>query len=69
MPRASVEYCKRTPVHKMGFSQRSSCKAQGIIKRSSGKKFKSPSTIQRRGSKRVTKSKRTKNRGSRSRRY
>ena len=35
----SREYCKRTPVSKMGFSQRSSCKAQGLIKRT-GKKNK-----------------------------
>ena len=39
MPRMSREYCKRTPVSKMGFSQRSSCKAQGLIKRT-GKKNK-----------------------------
>ncbi len=38
----SPSYCKKTPVKKMGFSQRSSCKAQGFIKRSDGKKRISP---------------------------
>jgi len=33
MPRASRSYCKSTPISKMGFTQRSSCKAQGLIKR------------------------------------
>jgi S1-C subfamily serine protease len=33
----SISYCKKTPIKKMGFSQRSSCKAQGLIKRSSKK--------------------------------
>ena len=42
MPKASRSYCKSTSVSKMGFSQRASCKAQGVIKRSSGKKYKSP---------------------------
>jgi hypothetical protein len=36
MPSMSRKYCKSTPVSKMGFSQRSSCKAQGLIKRSDG---------------------------------
>ena len=31
----SREYCKKTPVSKMGFSQKASCKAQGLIARSS----------------------------------
>ena len=35
------KYCKTTPVSRMGFSQRSSCKAQGIIKRSDGTRRKS----------------------------
>jgi hypothetical protein len=39
MPAVSRSYCKRTPARKMGFSQRSSCKAQGLLKRS-GKKNK-----------------------------
>ena len=47
MPKASKKYCKTTSVKKMGFSQRSSCKAQGLIKRSNGKKFKSPSVRKR----------------------
>ena len=46
MPAVSRSYCKRTPVRKMGFSQRSSCKAQGLLKRSGkknkGKYIKSP---------------------------
>lgn len=35
----SRKYCLSTPVKKMGFSQKASCKAQGFIKRSS-KKYK-----------------------------
>jgi len=35
MPSMSREYCKKTPVSKMGFSQKASCKAQGLIARSS----------------------------------
>ena len=46
MPRMSRSYCKNTPFRKMGFSQRSSCKAQGLIKRTGksnkGKYVKSP---------------------------
>ena len=46
MPGASREYCKRTPIQKMGFTQRASCKAQGLIARTSrklkGKKVVSP---------------------------
>lgn len=41
-PPVSASYCKKTPVSKMGFTQRSSCKAQGLIKRSNGRKYKSP---------------------------
>ena len=37
MPRMSREYCRKTPVKRMGFSQRASCKAQGYIKRTSRK--------------------------------
>ena len=33
----SREYCLKTPLRKMGFSQKSSCKAQGYIKRTSRK--------------------------------
>ena len=33
MPRASRSYCKKTQISRMGFSQRASCKAQGLIKR------------------------------------
>ena len=39
MPRTSRKYCKKTPIRKMGFTQRASCKAQGYIKRTS-KKYK-----------------------------
>lgn len=46
MPKASRQYCKTTPISKMGFTQRASCKAQGIIPRTSkknkGKLVKSP---------------------------
>ena len=46
MPHSSREYCKRTPVSKMGFSQKASCKAQGLLRRTSkknkGKYIRSP---------------------------
>ena len=46
MPKSSKEYCLNTPVSKMGFTQKSSCKAQGLIPRTSkknkGKYIKSP---------------------------
>jgi hypothetical protein len=46
MPKSSQEYCRKTSVKKMGFSQIASCKAQGYIKRTSrknkGKLIKSP---------------------------
>lgn len=35
MPKASKEYCLKTPITKMGFTQKSSCKAQGFITRTS----------------------------------
>ena len=37
MPKATRSYCKNTNIKKMGFSQRSSCKAQGLIARTSKK--------------------------------
>jgi hypothetical protein len=37
MPQASPSYCKKTSVKKMGFSQIASCKAQGLIPRTSKK--------------------------------
>lgn len=41
----SKSYCLKTPIKKMGFSQKASCKAQGFIDRTSkknyGKKIKS----------------------------
>ena len=53
MPRMSREYCKKTPIKKMGFSQKASCKAQGIIHRSSQKlKGKYVKSIKYRKSKR-----------------
>lgn len=39
MPRMSREYCLKTSPRRMGFSQKSSCKAQGFMKRTS-KKYK-----------------------------
>ena len=39
MPGMTIEYCKSTPISKMGFSQKSSCKALGVIPRTSGKKI------------------------------
>ncbi len=39
MPGMTKEYCKSTPIKKMGFSQRSSCKALGIIPRTSKANF------------------------------
>ena len=46
MGRASREYCKKTPLKNMGFTQRASCRAQGFIPRVSkenkGKYIKSP---------------------------
>lgn len=42
MPAASPAYCKSTPVSRMGFTQRSSCRAQGLIPRSDGSYRKSP---------------------------
>lgn len=37
MPSTSKEYCKKTPIKKMGFTQRASCKSQGLIARTSKK--------------------------------
>ena len=42
MPIATRKICLSRSPRKLGFSLRSSCKAQGFIARSSGKKFKSP---------------------------
>jgi len=33
----SIKYCSRTPQRKMGFSQKASCKARGLLKRTSKK--------------------------------
>lgn len=37
MPRMSRKYCLSTSPKKMGFSQKSSCKSQGLLKRTSKK--------------------------------
>jgi len=37
MPRMSRKYCLTTSPKKMGFSQKSSCKSQGLLKRTSRK--------------------------------
>jgi len=37
MPSISRKYCLSTSPRKMGFSQKASCKAQGLLKRSSKK--------------------------------
>jgi hypothetical protein len=69
MPRASRSYCKTTPISKMGFTQRSSCKAQGLIKRTGksnkgkyvkSRKYKKSIKRRSRRSKRNKKSKRSK---------
>jgi hypothetical protein len=49
MPAASPAYCRKTPVSRMGFTQRSSCRAQGIIARADGTKRKSKKYMQRAG--------------------
>jgi len=46
MPKSSPSYCKNTPIKNMGFTQLASCKAQGLIARTSrenkGRYVKSP---------------------------
>jgi hypothetical protein len=37
MPSMSRKYCLSTSPRKMGFSQKASCKAQGLLKRTSKK--------------------------------
>ena len=61
MPSMTRKYCKTTSVKKMGFSQRSSCKALGIIPRSSGKKIVSEKYKLSLNSKRRSKSRSRKN--------
>ncbi len=67
MPVGNRKLCLSRSPKKMGFSLRSSCKAQGFIKRVSGKRFKSPkysrksrSNSKRRSSKSKRKSRRSK---------
>jgi len=47
MPSMSRKYCLSTSPRKMGFSQKASCKAQGLLKRTS-KKYKGKYVISRR---------------------
>ncbi len=54
MPRMTARYCKTTPVKNMGFSQKASCKAQGLIARSDGKKRKSPKYSGKKSSRKVS---------------
>ena len=54
----SRKYCLSTPVKKMGFSQKASCKAQGFIKRSS-KKYKNKYVISEKYKRSKKKSKRS----------
>jgi hypothetical protein len=65
MPRMSRKYCLTTSPKKMGFSQKSSCKAQGLLKRTSKKnkgkyvvspKYKRSKTKKSKKSKNVNKS-------------
>ena len=61
MPRMSRKYCLTTSPKKMGFSQKSSCKSQGLLKRSSKKnKGKYIISPKYKNSKRSKKSKKTK---------
>ena len=60
MPKMSRNYCKTTPIKKMGFSQKASCKAQGIIPRTSKKmKGKYVKSTKYKSRKRKRKSKRS----------
>lgn len=63
MTRMSRKYCKTTSPRKMGFSQKSSCKAQGLLKRTSkklkGKYVISPLYKKTRKTKRSKRSKKT----------
>ena len=60
MPRMSRKYCLTTSPKKMGFSQKSSCKAQGLLKRTSkknkGKYIVSPKYKRSKKSKKINKS-------------
>jgi hypothetical protein len=64
MPRMSRKYCLTTSPKKMGFSQKSSCKSQGLLKRSSkknkGKYIISPKYKNSKRSKKTKKSKKSK---------
>lgn len=66
MPKVSTFYCKTTPIKNMGFSQIASCKAQGVIARTSreqkGRFMKSPkyrTSINRKKSRRGNKTGKT----------
>ena len=60
MPRMSLKYCLSTSPKKMGFSQKSSCKSQGLLKRTSkqnkGKYIVSPKYKKSKKSKKINKS-------------
>ena len=65
MPAMSRKYCKNTPIGKMGFSQKASCKAQGYIARTSkslkgkyvkSRKYKSKSRKRSKDGKSINKS-------------
>jgi len=64
MPRMSRKYCLTTSPKKMGFSQKSSCKSQGLLKRSSkknkGKYIISPKYKKSKRSKKSKKAKKSK---------
>ena len=60
MPSMTRKYCLTTSPRRMGFSQKASCKAQGLLKRSSGKYVISPKYKRsRRSRKKSRKSKRS----------
>jgi hypothetical protein len=58
MPIATRSTCLNRPRKKLGFSLLASCKAQGYIARSNGKKFKSLKYLRKSKSKSKSKSRR-----------
>jgi hypothetical protein len=59
MPQMSRKYCLTTPSKKMGFSQKASCKSQGLLKRTS-KKYKGKYVVSPKYRKSVRKSRKPK---------
>jgi len=57
MPSMSRKYCLSTSPRRMGFSQKASCKAQGLLKRTS-KKYKGKYVISPKSRKSKRRSKR-----------